>query len=75
MKRIPEQFHLNEDDIKEAIIEWLNENHLSDSSYVDDFDITFKTDIVAGPIPPGAPVGGMADYTKQIITATAVRSE
>lgn len=70
MKRIPEKFVLEEKDIKEAIAYWLNNREIDDG--VDyDFDIKFSVDRVAKAPPPGAPVGGMGDYSVQMITATA----
>jgi len=72
MKKIPETFELTEDDIKEAIAHWLNAEHC-DGEYNYDFDVSFSVDRVAVAPPKGAPVGGMSDFTKQVITAKAVK--
>ena len=41
MEKIPETFKLDEDDLREAITEWLNEHHCDDG-YSHDFVIEFK---------------------------------
>jgi hypothetical protein len=72
MKKIPETFELTEDDIKEAITHWLNAEHC-DGEYEYNFEISFSADRVEGKPPKGAPVGGMSDWSKQVITAKAVK--
>lgn len=67
MKRVPEKFELTEEDIRKAISQWLNHWHTVDA----EFDIQFSVDRVNRPPPPGAPVGGMGDYSVQVVTATA----
>lgn len=67
MKKIPETFELNEEDIKEAIAFWLNNEH-SDGEYESDFEITFASET--------SRVGsrGMDDgETKTVITAKATK--
>ena len=63
MKRIPEMFELSEEDIKQAITYWLNEVEIDDGLKYD-FNIKFSVD-------RGAPVGGMSNWSVQVITATA----
>jgi hypothetical protein len=70
MKRIPEKFELTEKDIKEAIAYWLNEQEIDDG-IEHEFNIKFKTERVQGPVPAGAPTGGMSDWTIEVITASA----
>lgn len=69
MRRIPEKYELSEEDIKEALRYWLRSRADTRDK---DFDIEFSVDRVAVARPPGAPVGGMSDFTKQAITAVAV---
>lgn len=71
MKKVPEAFELTEEDIKQAITYWLALAH--SRSGKSEFDITFSVDRVAHAPPPGAPVGGMGDYSRQEISAKAVR--
>lgn len=74
MKKIPESFQLDEDDIKEAIEYWLN-NSVNDGEYHDDFDVEFKTETRRVP-PPGGHRGGMSDdVVVNIVTATATKRE
>jgi len=70
MKRIPERFELTEDDIKEAIALWLNQEHSTDE-YDYSFTISFKTERKEGKPPPGAPSGGMSDWSVEVVTAIA----
>jgi hypothetical protein len=72
MKRIPETFELSEEDIKQAIAYWL-EDVVCVENDANPFNITFSVDRVAVAPPPGAPVGGMSDFTKQVITAKVVK--
>ena len=69
MKKIPETFELDEDDIKEAIAYWLNGQHSDDSEYDSDFDITLKSESVVTDSGPGG-----RDYaTKMVFTAVATK--
>lgn len=73
MKRIPETFILSEDDIREAIALWLNQQHIQSSSVEYDFDITFDVQ-VKREIPKG--LGGMTDGIEaKVITAKAVMDD
>lgn len=73
MKKIPETFELTEDDIREAIAYWLNNEHL-DNEYENNFDISFKA---AEKRSPGkGPPGGMNDdIVTTVISAVAVKDE
>jgi len=72
MKKIPTTFELDEDDIREAITEWLNEHH-GDSDW-SDFTISFETEEKQSP-GRGLP-GGMNDpIITTVISAVAVKSE
>lgn len=68
MKKIPEKFHLDEDDIKEAIKEWLYNNH-----DVDTDDITVTLSVEHKQEQPDTPYrGGMSDWVdKAIFSAVA----
>lgn len=74
MKKIPETFELDENDIKEAIAYWLNEGEHSDGEgYSYDFDISLQVKEVQEP-PPGGHRGGMSDpVIKNVFTARAVK--
>jgi hypothetical protein len=48
MKKIPESFELDEEDIKEAIVDWLNKVEYYDSIDDVDFDITLTYDPSSG---------------------------
>jgi len=74
MKKIPETFELDQEDIKEAIAFWLNSEH-SDGEYDYDFEISFKTEVKSVPPPRGAPVGGMSDWNVTVVTATATKED
>ena len=68
MKKIPAKYTLSEDDIKEAIKEWLYNNHdVEDNGIVVTFQVETKQE------QPDTPYrGGMSDWVdKTIITATA----
>ena len=69
MKRIPEKFELSEDDIKAAIKYWIRTSQFASKD--DDFDVVLSTKTESRNPPPGAPVGGMSDYSVQVVTATA----
>lgn len=71
MKKIPAQYVLTEEDIKEAITEWLNENHKDSDEEWGNFKITFSQERQDRLAPKGAPVGGMSDYSVTVITAVA----
>lgn len=70
MKKVPESFELDEEDIRTAINYWLKLSYGNSDST---FDISFSVDRVAKAPPPGAPVGGMGDYSVQEISAKAVK--
>lgn len=72
MKRVPAHFELDENDIRQAILYYLRSQGVDHNAK---FDISFSVDRVAHAPPPGAPVGGMGDYSRQEITAKAVRKE
>jgi hypothetical protein len=77
MKKIPESFELDEDDIKEAIAYWLNAEHGDGEGYDSDFDITFASseeiDAEADRNYKG-PRGGMYEPArKTVVTAKAVK--
>lgn len=76
MKKVPETFELDEDDIKEAITHWLNTEH-SDGEYDYDFDITLTAEEVVDEKADAnykGPRGGMYDPPlKQVFTAKAVK--
>jgi hypothetical protein len=68
MERIPETLKLSEDDIKEAIEYWLQNEHGYDANFDVTFDVQTKREI-----PKGAPYGGMADPIEtKVVTAVAV---
>lgn len=78
MKRVPERFELDEDDIKEAITEWLNEHHNDYDNC--DYTIEFKTEtkeVVASKNSAyRGPIGGMSDpVMTTVITAIAHKDE
>ncbi len=73
MKRIPEKFELDEDDIREAIAQWLD-NEIDDGDS-HEYEIVFSTEERQGKPPKGAPVGGMSDYRVTVITAVATKEE
>lgn len=58
MERVPEKFLLDEDDLREAISEWLNEHH--QDSYNHDYTIEFKVDKKES-YPKNGPIGGMSE--------------
>lgn len=72
MKKIPTTFQLDEDDIREAITEWLNENH-GDGDW-SDFTVTFQ---VTNKESPGRGLpGGMNDpIITTVISAVAIKDE
>jgi|HubBroStandDraft_5_1064220.scaffolds.fasta_scaffold37058_2 hypothetical protein len=68
MKKIPESFDLDEEDIKEAIVDWLNKVEYYDTIDDVDFDITLSVEKKFDVRP------GMDDWSeKNIITAKAVK--
>lgn len=73
MEKIPETFKLNEDDIREAITEWINNNHIDDS-YSYDFVIEFKTTEKRSP-GKGMPGGMNDDIVTTVISAVATKDE
>jgi hypothetical protein len=48
MKKIPESFELDEDNIKEAIVDWLNNVEYYDTEEDVDFDVTLTYDPSSG---------------------------
>lgn len=72
MEKIPETFKLDEDDIREAITEWLNEHHCDSEWH--DFTIEFKTSEKRSP-GRGLPGGMNDDIVTTVVTAVAVKDE
>lgn len=69
MKKIPESFELDEDDIKEAITAWLNEEH-GDGEYNYDYNITLKVE------DGNDPRSGINSFViKNVFTAKAVKED
>lgn len=73
MEKIPETFKLDEDDLREAITEWLNEHH-TDDNYSYDFVITFKATEKRSP-GRGMPGGMNDDIVTTVISAVATKDE
>jgi hypothetical protein len=75
MKKIPESFELNEEDIKEAITDWLN-NHKDYADPVLDFEfkITLKSEECRQP-PSGYPTVMKEDVVTTTFSAIAVKEE
>lgn len=71
MKKVPLTFELDENDLKEAITEWLNEHHDDDTSW-SDYTITFKTEEKRSP-GRGLPGGMNDDIVTTVVTAVAVK--
>lgn len=72
MERIPETFKLDEDDLREAITEWLNEHHQNDYNY--DYTIEFK--VTEKRSPGRGLAGGMNDdIVTTVVSAVATRDE
>jgi hypothetical protein len=72
MEKIPETFKLDEDDIREAITEWLNEHH-GDSDW-HDFTIEFQATEKRSP--GKGPLGGMNDdIITTVVSAVATKDE
>lgn len=70
MKHIKEKFELTEDDVKKAINYYVRQLYgRPDDKYETVLSVTRE---VREP-PEGAPVGGMADYSVQVVTAVAVK--
>jgi hypothetical protein len=70
MRRIPEKFELTEQDIKTAIAYWLN--HEVEKEGIDfTYNVDFRVERRETSPPKGAPVGGMTDYSVQVISAVA----
>lgn len=72
MEKIPETFKLDEDDIREAITEWLNEHH-GDGDW-HDFTVELKATEKRSP-GKGMPGGMNDDIVTTVITAVAVKDE
>jgi hypothetical protein len=76
MKKIPESYELNEDDIKAAITMWLDEQGQDDDPDIESqFEITFKTE-TEQVYPNTGPFGGMSDPVEVVIvSAVAVKED
>jgi len=61
MKKIPEKYELDQNEIEDAITDWLNNHHSIVGDGCDDFKITFKRELRTAPLPKEAPIGGMSD--------------
>ena len=72
MEKIPETFKLDEDDIKEAITEWLNEHHNDWDNC--NYEIEFKATEKRSP-GRGMPGGMNDDIVTTVITAVATKEE
>ena len=73
MKKIPTTFELDEDDIKEAITEWINEHHDADTNW-NEYIITFKTEERRSP-GRGLPGGMNDDIVTTVLSVVAVKDE
>jgi len=73
MEKIPATYKLDEDDLREAITEWLNEHHCDDG-YSYDFVITFNTTEKRSP-GRGLPGGMNDDIVTTVISAVATKDE
>lgn len=62
MKKIPEKFELDQDDIEDAITEWLNNNATEGG---DDFRISFKRETRTVDSPKNPPRGGMSEPVEE----------
>jgi hypothetical protein len=72
MEKVPETYKLDEDDIREAITEWLNEHHNDYDNC--EFDIVFKATEKRSP--GRGPAGGMNDdIVTTVISAVATKDE
>ena len=72
MKKIPEKYELDQEDIEDAITEWLNSHNESGS---DDFTITFKRETKLVDPPKGAPRGGMSEPIEQYYYTAVAEKE
>jgi hypothetical protein len=73
MKKIPATFELDEDDIREAITEWINEHHDTDTNW-NEYDITFKATEKRSP-GRGMPGGMNDDIVTTVISAVVLKDE
>lgn len=71
MNKIPEKYELDQQDIKDAITDWLN-NYTEGS---DNFTITFKRETKLVDPPKGAPRGGMSEPIKQYYYTAVAEKE
>ncbi len=72
MERVPETFKLDEDDLREAITEWLNEHHQNDYNF--DYTIEFKVTEKRSP-GKGMPGGMNDDIVTIVVSAIATVDE
>jgi hypothetical protein len=77
MKKIPTTFELSEEDIKEAISFWLSRVHEKDNdgNWDYEYDIVLNSERKDVAPYPGACSGGMSDWSREVITATAAKKE
>lgn len=73
MRKIPEKYELDEDDLREAITNWINE-HVIDNGDTFDFTITFKATEKRSP-GRGLPGGMNDDIVTTVITAVAEKDD
>jgi hypothetical protein len=71
MKKIPATYELTQDDIKEAITEWLNENHDDDNDW-NEYNISFGVSEHHAP-GKGLPSGMNDDIVTTVINAVAIK--
>lgn len=64
MKKIPEKYELDQEDIEEAIIDWLNNHPTTGGDGGDDFVVKLKRETKLVP-PKGGPIGGMSDPVEE----------
>jgi hypothetical protein len=72
MKKIPEKYELDQDDIEEAITDWLNANHTENG---DSFIITLKREVKLVDPPNSARRGGMNDPIEQYYFTAVAEKE
>ncbi len=72
MERVPEKYILDEDDIREAITEWINLHHQNEYDF--EYSIEFKTSEKRSP-GRGLPGGMNDDIVTTVITAVAHKDD